>query len=433
MSGREEKLRPVLYDLTRLSGRFFSPTPGGIDRMDFAYAKHFLSDKNATGLNLSVRGPAVMAAPLSQAILANVGRRWEANEGAARRSERFDTLQIIERWLGDATPASSGSAVQRLQAPPERVQLVSAIAAYAGIAIRSGSPVRNVPRDALYLNISQFPLWSETYARWLDARPDVAFVAMIHDLLPLQYPEYFLAREQQRHERRLALLARRGAGAIVSTAEVARALSARLERYGRADLPIHVAHLPVSKAFTEPTEPEGLIQADTPYFVVCGTIEPRKNHLMLLQLWREMAATMGAQTPRLIIVGRRGWDSEAVFRLLDRSVALSSHVLEVNGLSTLLLRHLLANAQALLVPSLAEGFGLPVAEGRAAGVPIIASDIPVFREIGGSDITYVHPLDLPGWSKAIARAMRGELPVPTPPEGDESTYFKRIEAFLATV
>lgn len=66
------------------------------------------------------------------------------------------------------------------------------------------------------------------------------------------------------------------------------------------------------------------------------------------------------------------------------------------------MRRLIAGARAMLMPSFAEGFGLPLAEAIAARVPIIASDIEVFREIGGDAPLYLDPLDGLGWLKAIS-------------------------------
>jgi hypothetical protein len=69
--------------------------------------------------------------------------------------------------------------------------------------------------------------------------------------------------------------------------------------------------------------------AGLPYFVICSTIEPRKNHLLILQVWRELVQREGAGAPKLVIVGGRGWKFEAVAALLDRSPVLRGHVIEV--------------------------------------------------------------------------------------------------------
>jgi glycosyltransferase involved in cell wall biosynthesis len=109
----------------------------------------------------------------------------------------------------------------------------------------------------------------------------------------------------------------------------------------------------------------------------------------------------GRQAPRLVIVGKRGWGNENVLDLLERCAPLQDSVIEVSGLSTPALKRLLDNARGLLMPSFAEGYGLPVAEALAAGVPVLASELPVFREIGGSGIEFIDPLAGLAWLKAI--------------------------------
>jgi len=129
-----------------------------------------------------------------------------------------------------------------------------------------------------------------------------------------------------------------------------------------------------------------------------GTIEPRKNHLLLLNLWRHMAETLPPDSiPRLIIVGRRGWENEQVVDMLERCVALRGHVEEWNGCSDRQMNALLRGARALLLPSFAEGYGMPVAEALAAGIPVLCSELPALREAGGEAPDYLDPLDGPGW------------------------------------
>jgi len=105
--------------------------------------------------------------------------------------------------------------------------------------------------------------------------------------------------------------------------------------------------------------------------------------MTLLNVWRRLAERPGPATPKLVVVGKRGWLNENVTDLMSRSPALRASVIEASGLSTPALRRLLAGARALLMPSFAEGFGLPVAEALAAKVPVIASNLEVFQEFGG--------------------------------------------------
>jgi glycosyltransferase involved in cell wall biosynthesis len=122
--------------------------------------------------------------------------------------------------------------------------------------------------------------------------------------------------------------------------------------------------------------------------------------LLLLNLWGRLATTM-ASPPRLFVIGARGWENEQVVDLLERSHRLHGLIEERNHLDDEGVGSLLGRARAVLVPSFVEGFGLPLAEALASGVPVICSDIPVFREVGRDVPDYLDPLDLFAWRDAI--------------------------------
>jgi glycosyltransferase involved in cell wall biosynthesis len=144
------------------------------------------------------------------------------------------------------------------------------------------------------------------------------------------------------------------------------------------------------------------IVAGTPYFVMVGTIEPRKNHLLLLHLWRRMVKQIGSNTPRLVIIGRRGWENENVADLLERCDLIRDHVIEANDLHDLHVAQLIRGATALLAPSFLEGYGLPVVEALSLGTPVIASDIPVHHDAGDGFVDFIDPLNGGEWLAAIA-------------------------------
>jgi glycosyltransferase involved in cell wall biosynthesis len=138
-----------------------------------------------------------------------------------------------------------------------------------------------------------------------------------------------------------------------------------------------------------------------PYFVILSTIEPRKNHLMLLQLWRRLREENGENTPRLVIIGQRGWECENVVDLLERSEQLRGFVYEFPRCSDTDLATYLHHAQALLFPSFVEGYGMPLIEALAAGVPVVASNLAVFREFAADIPEYADPLDAQRWLALI--------------------------------
>jgi glycosyltransferase involved in cell wall biosynthesis len=226
-------------------------------------------------------------------------------------------------------------------------------------------------------------------------RQGCRFVPLIHDLIPLQHPEFARAGHADRHRRRIATTASLADAIVVNSAATGDELTPWLA--GRPVLPpVAVAPLGVS-----PPQVEAPPVALRPYFVALGTIEPRKNHLLLLNLWRQFAAVMGPAAPRLVVVGRRGWENENVLDMLERCSAIDGLVRESGALPDREVASLLRGARALLFPSFAEGFGLPLAEALALGVPAIASDLRSLREVGGAVPDYIDPLDGASWRAAV--------------------------------
>jgi glycosyltransferase involved in cell wall biosynthesis len=141
---------------------------------------------------------------------------------------------------------------------------------------------------------------------------------------------------------------------------------------------------------------------DRPYFLSLGTIEPRKNHALLLDLWEDLHATLPeAAIPRLFLVGRRGWRNEGVFARLDRLPFMGRTVFECDDIGDGALSALLAGSAGLLHPSLAEGFGLPPHEAAALGVTPVCAPLSVYRETLGDAAVYADPADLYQWRKIV--------------------------------
>jgi glycosyltransferase involved in cell wall biosynthesis len=420
----------IAYDITRLVTRVLNVTPNGIDRIDFALARHFLARADSAGMMATGLGPRVLSGDKARAAVEAIGAHW-GEEAEPEDDPAY--LRVRAELLGREAPEAKRATARIAQGRSGRViGAVRALGAY-GMAIGQ-SPRTALAQGARYINVSQFPLWVAGYFRWLEARRDVRAVFFIHDVLPIEMPEYFREAEYERFRARLANLARFGTAALVTTNVVREGLEAQLRGLGRTDFPICVAPIPVAPIFTTAPRPDAAL-AEVPYFVICSTIEPRKNHLLLLQVWRELVRRDGPGAPKLVIIGGRGWKFEAVAALLDRSPALRGHVVEVSGLATPSLKRLLDGARALLMPSFAEGYGLPVVEAVTAGVPVIASDIPVFQEIAGGWATLISPLDGEAWLetiRAFARtdARTGRAHISTAGPGSWDDYFARIDAFV---
>jgi glycosyltransferase involved in cell wall biosynthesis len=250
---------------------------------------------------------------------------------------------------------------------------------------------------AVYLLVSHHHLEKQVLFARLKRRSSARFVCLIHDLIPIEFPEYAKPGQAENHLRRIETAARHADGFVVNSAVTRDALQPHLNRAGNA-APVLVA----SFGADLPTVAEGgAAPLDRPYFVYVSTIEARKNHLLLLNLWRRLGADLADKAPRLVLVGQRGWETENVVDMLERCPALRGLVIEHNTLSDAVMVPLLKGARAMLLPSFAEGFGFPVVEALQLGVPAICSDIPALRETGGEVPEFLDPLDGPGWRRAV--------------------------------
>lgn len=362
----------VILDISRLISRVRHSTPSGVDRVEMAYARGFQrlygEDLAFAAVHPTGRYGRIET-PTAQAYLDELARRWiQENAGHGQRS-----IPEVLPWM--------------LRLLPRKAQKSA-----------SARPV--------YVQVSPHHLINTQKVRQILAAENARFLCMVHDLIPIEYPEYARPTGAALHRARMDTVAACADAVIVNSAATGRSFQPWIAQSGRS-IATHVALLG-----TEPMPPAAPATApDRPYFVCLGTIEPRKNHLALLHLWRNFAETLPpADIPRLVIIGRRGWENEQVLDLLDRCPALKPHVEEIPGCPDRQLATLLRGATALLMPSFAEGFGMPVAEALSVGVPVICSDIPAHHEVGGTAPDYIDPLDGPGWkTHIIDHARQGRL------------------------
>jgi|CXWL01.1.fsa_nt_gi alpha-1,3-rhamnosyl/mannosyltransferase len=142
------------------------------------------------------------------------------------------------------------------------------------------------------------------------------------------------------------------------------------------------------------------------YVLFVGTLEPRKNLATLLAAWHHRSLT-GDDAPRLVLCGKLGWKSAELQGEITRGQAEGwlHHLgyVEAPALATIYRR-----ALAFVFPSHYEGFGLPLLEAAAAGVPLLASDIPVLREVCGEAALFASPDDPAEWAARIAEVAEND-------------------------
>ncbi|PWR21263.1 glycosyltransferase family 4 protein [Zavarzinia aquatilis] len=409
----------ILLDISRLAGRDRDRPPSGIDRMEYAYLCHFLNQPRQLIGFFTIRG--------------NKFRRLTWENAVAKRDE------IAADWIDRVDPdlhrrlRRFSPLMDRFVRAGERLmgETVLPVPDVQGRSMfKRGSP-SSILLSVSHGGIDKTELW-ENLKRRLNAR----LAVYLHDLIPYHHPEFSREGEDRRHLARLATMIGTADLVLTNSQVTAREFRAFCSQNDKTPPPVKVLPLGVAPLFRE-IEPMPA-DADVPWFIMIGTIEPRKNHYLLLTLWRRLHTLLGDRTPKLILVGRRGWEIENTERFLDRCTDLKDCVVELPSLSDAQLAELLRRSRALLFPSFTEGYGLPIAEALTVGVPVICSDIAAFREVGGDIPDFIDPLDGPRWmetildyasEQSVARQAQVErLKAYTPPTWER--HFALLEAAL---
>ncbi|WP_114966573.1 glycosyltransferase family 4 protein [Alkalilacustris brevis] len=399
-SGATPKAR--LLDLTRLVSRVGRGPFTGIDRVEMAYLEALLQrPEPAFGLVRGATGRlhGLLAGHLllGRAGLAGLRDRLAGRAGWGRPD-----------WVARLHLRQQSSR-RRALSDLRRMALAQATTPALGKMLR-----QHLPAGVLYLNVGHSNLAADTFAAVREV-PDARIEAFVHDTIPLDFPEFTRQGEPENFARKLRMIGAR-ADRVIYNSQVSRdAAETHFARWGRVP-PGLVVHLGGTPARPDPAALAAVrpaaLRPGRPYLVVLGTIEPRKNHAFLLDLWEGMASRLEAgKMPALCIAGARGWCSAALFARLDASPLTGRHVFELPGLGDGAVAALLQGACGLLFPSHVEGFGLPALEAAALEVPVLCNDLPVFHETLGDYPVYVPTTDDYQWQRQILALAGGQVPV----------------------
>ncbi|OYY68293.1 glycosyltransferase family 1 protein, partial [Sphingomonas sp. 28-63-12] len=372
-------------------------TPRGIDRVDLALARHIFNDEYSgnVGVLPTPFGIYALSATQMRVFLEYIQKLWAEELGPAGDIQLQALLNKILRRQDAARPIPPASSLLFRDKVWRMLRMLHTTGLFPG-----GFAARVVPANAVYLNIGQLGLAIPSFFGWLAKRPDIIRAMMVHDAIPIDYPHLVGKKAPSYHRQMIRTAAEHADCLIFNSAYTRASVSAVMRDFGRAFPPDLVRALPLSGAFIDAKAavPE---LSDMRYFLAVSTIEPRKNYALLLRVWKRFVATMGSAAPHLIIVGSLGNGAETILAPLKSDVALAERVHHVAGLSSPALASLVLGAAGMLCPSLAEGFGLPVLEANAMGVPTIASDIPAHREVATASTVLLRTDDEDGWARAI--------------------------------
>jgi len=236
----------------------------------------------------------------------------------------------------------------------------------------------------------------------------VRIVPFVHDVLPTEHPEWFVPELVDSFDR--TLRAQLGAADLVLTnsRHTERAVAALAAGLGRPDLAVRAVGLgadPVGPPAAGVTVPAGL--RNTRYLLVVGTIEPRKNQALVLDAFARVVAELDDDTDdvHLVVVGRSGWHADDVVERLRRS-GPGRRVHWFRTVDDDTLDALYRSAFLVLVPSVTEGYGLPLVEAMARGAAVVSSPGGALAEVGDGVADLV-PVDDPGaWADVVLRHLR---------------------------
>ena len=387
--------RTVLFDASRLLARTERTAPTGVDRVCLAYAEWLLSR------------PDIHTIPVRSKHdrLVTVDEAWFSRSVSDLRS----------RWTGATTSRPLTDAETRLFAvlnadrpgtqsilspppPPDQPDRKGARRLRVWKQFVRSRRMTSLPSGQHYFNVGHTSLNTPDILSSLKAQ-GIATVVLLHDLIPITHPEFCRPGDGDKHRARVVTALKYASRIIVNSHYTGAELSEFAEREGLTAPPIDAVHLGLDASFTA----RRTAGNPRPYFVHVGTIEARKNLAFLLTIWRRLHETMGDRAPQLVLIGRYGWENEAVLDHLQRSPNLRGLVHQATNLPDAALAALMSNAQAVLAPSSVEGYDLPAVEACAMGVPLIASDIPAHRELV-PQAELIDPLDGLGWLAALERA-----------------------------
>lgn len=257
-------------------------------------------------------------------------------------------------------------------------------------------------------------LFNPGFTTWKPAQLDevaallapVAYVGFVYDLLPVLFPEWWTPAQQRRY-RAWFEWSGRHASLLLCCSESTRRDATDFFASARIDVgPIETLLLgdELPRALAARREEAEPFDAERPFVLYVSTLEVRKNHRMLFQVWRRLIEKHGAERiPDLVFVGRRGWLIDDFVTELERSHFLDGKIVWKDHVDDAELARLYAICLFTVYPSFYEGWGLPVAEGMAFGRWCIASGTSSLPEVGGDLAAYCDPFDVPGATAAIER------------------------------
>ena len=424
----------AFYDLTRLVERMHALHSTGVDRVDLRYALWLREHSEGIAWGLQQpNGFVLLPSLLADNLLNALNERWfESHQvavpGGGAETQRYERTKGLKALRAEDFKAGE-TRVGRIAACAALLEKFRRVG-FGEVWKERGLLPAIVSRVSFGSHAAAFPHgeWSGwTYVNIghcfrfeaaMESIPaDMKRLYFLHDVIPLTHPSTQKATSRAHFRKFCEYVGHPMADMIVSshaTVDAIGTLPLSEQRVLESVASIQVRPLAVEERFWS-----GRLEAvtgagghsgegseghagDVPirYFLSVGTVEPRKNIELLVEVWEQLSES-GGVIPMLIWVGAFGWSYDHQLMRRFERLQQQGHAELRTKVSDSELLELMAGALALLFPSEIEGWGLPLSEALSMNLPVIASDISVFREVGQGVPDLIDPDDAAAWREAI--------------------------------
>jgi len=236
-------------------------------------------------------------------------------------------------------------------------------------------------------------------------RQGARIVVHVYDVISITHPQYCLERGVYNFMNFIGAHLQYADTIITNAQATVRELEKLSGQIGCTLPPCHVVRLGAD--FKEQKNPDELVVEEDvqqavergPYLLMVGTIEPRKNHKLLLEAYDKGLKEQGYS---IIFAGYMGWNMEAFEKRMKEHPDYGKGVHHFEGLDDDSIAFLYRNARFLVFASYTEGFGLPIIESIMRGTPVLAADVPIYREIAGDYCVWFRQDDVEELCECVA-------------------------------
>lgn len=382
--------------VSRLASALFHPVPSGrkglLDQLRIAW-RDYRATVRWTAADLTDR---MIFNPFVERLAMRISRRGTRQPAGLPRRLYIDLSVITKSDAGTGIQRVVRSIAQHLPAVCDpALEIAPLVIQRHRDGYRTADEGKALqPAGAIFLALDFATDSIHRHRRELDrlSRSGMQVWVVVHDVLPLSHPDWFTAANRIKYRRWLRVCARLADGFICFSDFVAVELGEMLhQRYGVESLPPIVTVDPGTDIQLTSGQPIPVTATDIPGIdqrllrqavLLVATLEPRKGHADVLDafelLWSGAVTSKPEPLP-LVLIGRRGWNVESLIERIRTHPQFGKLLFWSDRVQDEALHQAYLDCKLAIVPSLAEGYGLPLDEALARGAPVLARDITVFR------------------------------------------------------